>query len=73
MIKLELSSEQFNYLFKLLDNELRTNGLQALAPAVDLHNVLAKKVQELQTQGTRINGQKPEPGGDSPPTPHEGV
>ena len=40
MLSLTLTKEQLQFIFDLLDLDLKTNGLQSLIRAVDLHNVL---------------------------------
>lgn len=53
MINLSLTEQQFNYLFKLLDSEIRAKGLSVLPDVVEFNNVLmaaardAREVQEL--------------------------
>jgi len=46
MVTLNLTEEQCNYLYSLLDMALRAKGSAALNGVVDLHNVLTKSVQE---------------------------
>ena len=45
MINLNLTEEQFKYLFALLDRELKTGGLNSLTSVVGLHNVLVQSAQ----------------------------
>lgn len=40
MYLLKVNDEQLEFLFSLLDKELRSNGLTSLANVVSLHNVL---------------------------------
>jgi len=48
VINLELTLEQCNYLYGLLDKDLRAQGLKALTTVVDLHNCVTQAVQEAQ-------------------------
>jgi len=45
---IELSLEQINFIFSLLDKELKRNGLSSLIKVVDMYNMLmdAKKANE---------------------------
>ena len=44
-MKIELSQEQVDYIFKLLDLQLKTQGLNGLIKAVDLYNALASAIE----------------------------
>ena len=49
MVTLNLSEQQVNTMFGLLDLALRSNGTGALALVVDLHNTLTSAVQASQS------------------------
>ncbi len=61
---LNLSEEQFKYVFTLLDHELRLNGINAMNQVVDFHNVLVKAAQppaEVPEQSEKLKTDSGEP------------
>lgn len=52
MMNINLSEAQFKYLFKLLDSELRSRGIDSLGSVVDLYNTLHAAEAVMQEEPT---------------------
>lgn len=53
MIKVEFSESQYQILFRLLDQDLRHNGLEVLESVVEMRNVLVGATQNVIKEETK--------------------